>query len=108
LSILHTIHIHTAPATGSVSWKPTKESIPNHKSSTHLRKHVEAWEESDCFDNKMCIPMACNTKWIGNQLSLEAGENIKGTSLSRNNTINGISSWKHLKVDTSWHSFPWQ
>ena len=51
----------------------------------------------------------CAFQWhaIQNGLAinyLEAGENIKGNSLARNKTINGISKWKHLKVDKFWHS----
>jgi hypothetical protein len=48
--------------------KKKTSAIAYHISSTHLRKYVEAGKEGDCFDNKMCIPMACNTKLIGNQL----------------------------------------
>ena len=63
-----TLFIFTQLLPGSASCKATKESTPNHKPSTHLRRHIEAGKYVDCLDNRMFIPMACNTKRIGNQL----------------------------------------
>ena len=75
---------------GSASWKPSKESASKHESPTHLRKHVKAGKEGDCFDAKMRIPLACSRNGLTVNY-FEAGESIKGNSLSRNKTINGIS-----------------
>jgi hypothetical protein len=80
---------------GSASWKPSKESASKHESPTHLRKHVKAGKEGDCFDAKMRIPLACSRKWIASQLLWSRWEHKGQQPFTQQN-----DKW-HLKVETS-------
>ena len=83
--------------------KPPKKA---HLTTNHRRISADTSKQGN---TSTVSTTGCSFQWhaIQNGLAinyLEAGENIKGNSLARNKTINGISKWKHLKVDTSWHS----
>ena len=83
--------------------KPPKKA---HLTTNHRRISADTSKQGN---TSTVSTTGCAFQWhaIQNGLAinyLEAGENIKGNSLARNKTINGISKWKHLKVDRSWHS----